>query len=198
MDLSKDYYDLSEPMFYRLFVISESRYYEFKKPTSFFSFLENFVSHYFDSYKITSNFISSNGAMPPLDALSYQVQFLAHETLNSSSFWFQMISSQFTFGTSLLSNGQFLASVDSYFVSEITKAYNPLFTSKEKAQEFLLDLTRMFQVTSFTQYIEYSLSGIKLHNFSDVVVVPISISNSIIESKITPFVINPYVPAYFK
>lgn len=176
--------------YYGIFVIPESRLYEFNREYKIGNQIPipQYIS---DLNGITT---PSNGVVPLIDrALSILNQMNAMNSVLGS-----FIQNEFkhnTHGMSFLIKGKFISMQDWEYSQSANKTKIPLFTSKEKAIEFLIDVPRILQ--SATNYLEFR-HGIGIPRVAEELsIVKFSLDKVIELSATETLVINPYVPGFF-
>lgn len=171
--------NVKPPEYFGIFYIPEARMYEFHKK------FELFNKPMLSSASPPVN--TTNGTFPLVD----QLCAFAH---NTNMFMYDMNNAvkHCTFGTSIVYNEKFISTLDYAFFSLFPKI--PLFSSSEKAFEFLLDVSRLLDGTS---YVEFRYGSVKKILPEELMVVSWPIDKVLSVSKTEALLINPYVPAFF-
>lgn len=172
--------DVPAPEYFGIFYIPESRMYEFHRQ---FKLFDQAMLTYMGSPQ------STNGAIPTVDELCRSMSTVSDfmATVNNAS-------KRLTLGTSIFFKGKSISSLDFEFLTLFPKV--PLFTSKEKALEFLLDVTRILNSAFITEYAEIRYGGVHKIFPEELVIVKWPISKVLEVSQTEALLINPYVPAF--
>lgn len=174
--------DVPAPEYFGIFYIPESRMYEFHR-----------------QFRLFNNQTMLSGASPPTSkhgTIPVWPQLCAFmDNVNAFMYTMNEATKKFTFGTSIMHNGKSISMLDYSFTTLFPKV--PLFTSKEKALEFLLDVTRILDSSFITCYAEVRYGKVNRIEPEELVIVKWPIDKVLSLSTTEAFLINPYVPAFF-
>lgn len=183
--------DVPDQEYYGILVVSEARMLEFNR-----TFL--FPLYFPTQMSVPSQYPTGQhtaGVIPMLDNTINQVQgILAQQS--SLHFFLDGFFRRATFGTSVVKDGVFYGLRDNNSGALITSARVPLFTSSDKAIEFLLDCSRILHSSFNPDYVEFSKMGAVRRVAKELEIVKWPVEKVIEVSRSEPLVINPYVPAY--
>jgi hypothetical protein len=182
--------DVPSIEYYGIFVIPESRLYEFNRNYN----LGNNIP--------TSKYLSelngvntpSNGVIPLMDR-AFSVMNQLHLASQMTDIFLQNEFKRNTHGMSFIDKGKFISMQDLEFSSAASRSKIPLFTSKEKALEFLIDVPRI--LFSSDSYIEFRHGNPISRVAEELSIVKFTLDKVIELSATETLVINPYVPGFF-
>ena len=182
--------DVPSIEYYGIFVVSESRLYEFNKNYSIGTNIP--VSPYISD--LTGINTPSNGVVPLIDRA-----FAILNQINSyNSILSVFIQNEFrhnTHGMCLYIKGKFISQIETEFAYAINNKKIPFFSSKEKALEFLIDVPRVLFPS--TNYIEFRQDGLVTRLPEELAIVKFSLDKLTELSATETVIINPYVPGFF-
>jgi hypothetical protein len=182
--------DVPSIEYYGIFVIPESRLYEFKREYKIGQNLPNLP--YINELNVGTT--PSNGVFPLIDRAFFILNQLNTNLQQANVF----INNEFlrnTHGMSFIDKGKFISMQNLELSRVAIKANIPLFTSKEKALEFLIDVPRILNASD--SYMEFRNSTTVRRVAEELSIVKFTLDKVIELSATETLVINPYVPGFF-
>ena len=181
--------DVSPITYYAIHVIPESRLYTFKKTYKgepVYSFhlqpMSPMINNYDPNLKIFESIVKD------IHNIFNNVSLLSSVISNTTSWYF-------TFNMSIFKDGCSYSTYNSDFMAWASLIDIPIFTSAEKAKEFLVDQLRIINMAN--TYIEFQGNNKVEWNASELEIVSLTQSDVLQLSKSKTLVVNPYVPAFF-
>lgn len=182
--------DVPDITYYAIHVIPESRLYTFKKQYKLQPMGNCYPSLLSQSGSNDFRFKVFDDMIKDMQTISNSVGMLSH--LVST-----LAANAFTFNMSIFKNGCSYSMFTSEFISWATLIDLPVFTSADKAKEFLVDELRILHMSN--TYLEYdATTSVRLPRIpAELEIVSLTQDEVSDLSRSHTVVVNPYLPAFF-
>ncbi len=183
--------DVQPITYYGIHVIPEGRLYTFKKAYKGESINSFYVT------PTTQRISSSDHGLKIFESIVADIHnlagYLSAATLPVSN----MARQYFTFNMSIFKNGCSYSMFTSEFLSWASTIEVPVFTSPDKAQEFLVDVIRILHMSD--EYLEFdAIANSRISRpEAELEIVSLTQNEVLNLSQAQTIVVNPYVPAFF-
>lgn len=181
--------DVQPITYYAVHVIPESRLYTFRR---------HYKGEPINSFYVTQStprLNSSDYNLKIFESIVMDIHNLAGYLSAATLPMSNMAKQYFTFNMSIFKNGCSYSMFTSEFLSWAETIEVPVFTSAERAQEFLVDELRILHMEN--SYLEFEYNGRTSREPAELEIVSLTQDEVLQLSHVKTIVVNTYVPAFF-